>query len=46
MLFKFDKFWKTLLMVISSWVFFAIWGFELTTVTLLALIGSQYLKNE
>jgi hypothetical protein len=46
MLFKFDKFWKTLLIVISSWLFYAIWDFELTTVTLLALIFSQCLKNE
>jgi|TARA_R100001224_G_C3941051_1_gene122300 hypothetical protein len=38
MLFKFGKFWKTLTLMIGSWIFFGIWGFEFTTITLLALI--------
>ena len=37
MLFKFGKFWKNLLFVIGSWIFYGIWGADLTIVTLLAL---------
>jgi|MDTB01.1.fsa_nt_gb hypothetical protein len=38
MLFKFDNFWKILSTVIGAWVFYAIWDFELTAITLLSLI--------
>jgi hypothetical protein len=38
MLFTFNKFWKTLLIVISSWGLYAISGYEFVIVTLLALI--------
>jgi len=38
MLFTFNKFWKTLLILISSWLIYGVWGYEFTMVTLLALI--------
>jgi hypothetical protein len=38
MLFRFNKFWQTLALVIGSWVFYGIWGFEMTAITLLAVI--------
>jgi len=38
MLFKFGKFWKMLALVVGSWLFYGIWGFEMTTITLLALL--------
>lgn len=38
MLFKFNNFWKFFSIVIGGWVFYAIWDFELTMITLLSLI--------
>tara|TARA_R100001443_G_C3289939_1_gene162581 strand:- start:463 stop:615 length:153 start_codon:yes stop_codon:yes gene_type:complete len=38
MLFKFDNFWKVVSVVIGGWVFYGIWDFELTVITLLCLI--------
>lgn len=38
MLFKFGKFWKLLAIVVGSWIFYGIWGFEMTTITLIALL--------
>ena len=38
MLFKFGKFWKTLSLVVVSWIFYGIFGFEFTAITLLSLI--------
>jgi|TARA_Y100000310_G_scaffold320043_1_gene376039 hypothetical protein len=46
MLFTFNKFWKTLLILISSWLIYGLWGFELTIVTLLALILTNKVINE
>ena len=46
MLFGFNKFWLTLLTIIGSWIFYAFWGFELTTVTLLSLILVNQATNE
>jgi len=37
-LFKFDKFWKIILVTISSWLVYACAGYEFTTITLLSLI--------
>jgi hypothetical protein len=45
MLFKFGKFWKTLCLVIGSWVFYGIWGTDLTIITLLALIVGCHFKE-
>jgi|TARA_Y100000296_G_C5054854_1_gene196736 hypothetical protein len=45
MLFAFNKFWKTLLILLSSWFFFGLWGYEFAIVTLLALIlASKVIK--
>ena len=38
MLFKFGKFWKTLLLVCLSWGSYLFFGFEFTVVTILALV--------
>ena len=46
MLFEFNKFWLTLLTVIGSWIFYGFWDFELTAVTLLALILVNQTTNE
>jgi hypothetical protein len=45
MLFKFGKFWKILTLLVSSWIFFGIWGFEFTTITLLALILARNITD-
>tara|TARA_R110000824_G_scaffold134998_1_gene298002 strand:- start:522 stop:662 length:141 start_codon:yes stop_codon:yes gene_type:complete len=46
MLFKFGKFWKITAMVVGAWVFYGIWDFEFTTITLLALILALKLQNQ
>jgi len=46
MLFKFGKFWKTIVLVLGSWILFGIWDFEFTTITLLALILALKLQNQ
>jgi hypothetical protein len=38
MLFKFGTFWKTIASILGAWIFYAIWDYELTIVTLLTLI--------
>lgn len=45
MLFRFGKFWKTLLFVIASWGIYAIFGYEFAIITLLALIYSKNFKD-
>jgi len=37
-LFKFDKFWKIILVTISSWFVYAGAGYEFTAITLLSII--------
>ena len=46
MLFKFGKFWKTLFLILGSWIFYGIFNFEFTVITLLALIVSFHLKEQ
>jgi hypothetical protein len=45
MLFKFGKFWKATALIIGTWIFYGIWGFEFTVVTLLAAIFAFNLKS-
>jgi len=46
MLFEFNFFWKFVGLMILGWIFYAIWGFEFTTVTLLtALLATQAKKS-
>jgi len=45
MLFEFNKFWKVMAILTSTWVVYGIWGYELTAVTLLALIFSKQLHT-
>tara|TARA_B100001250_G_C19714296_1_gene750641 strand:+ start:664 stop:801 length:138 start_codon:yes stop_codon:yes gene_type:complete len=45
MLFKFGRYWQTLAIVIASWIFYGIWDFEFTVVTLLAWILALKLQD-
>ena len=45
MLFKFGKFWKGLSLILGSWVFYGICGYELTAITLLSLIVCVQLSD-
>ena len=45
MLFNFGKFWKSLSLVIGSWIFYGIFGFEFATITLLSLIVAVHLNE-
>jgi len=38
MLFSFNYFWKSILILLFSWIIYAIWGYEFAIITLLALI--------
>jgi len=46
MLFKFGKFWKTLLFLTFSWTMYAVYDYEFVVVTLLALIYSKSFKDK
>jgi len=46
MLFKFGTFWQVVAIVLGSWVFYGIWDFEFTAITLLALILALKLQNQ
>ena len=46
MLFKFGKFWKGLLFMIGTWVFYGCFGFDMTVITLLGLIMVQTFKSD
>ena len=46
MLFKFGTFWQAIAIVLGAWVFYGIWDFEFTTITLLALILALKLQNQ
>lgn len=41
MLFEYNKFWQTLLIIVGSWALWGIWGGEFAIVTLLALLLSN-----
>jgi len=45
MFFEFGFFWKSVLLMILSWVAFGIWGFEFAVVTLLTAILAATLKK-
>ncbi len=45
MLFHFGKFWKTLFFILGAWGFYLIFDFELTAVTLLALIYANKFES-
>ena len=38
MLFTYDPFWKMLTILLSSWVFYTVFDFEFTVITLLSLL--------
>ena len=45
MLFKFGFYWKFLLIVVGFWLFYALFGFETTTITILSAILALFLKE-
>jgi hypothetical protein len=45
MLFKFGAFWKTVLILVGTWAFYGFAGFEMTALTLLALMFSRMLEE-
>jgi len=40
MLFSFDKFWKTIGLLVATWIAYGIWGYEFCVITLLVLLIS------
>jgi hypothetical protein len=46
MLFEFNKFWKVILITSTAWIGYALWGFEFSAITLLALILHAQLSNK
>jgi hypothetical protein len=46
MLFKFGFFWKGILTILMSWGFYGIFGFEMTVVTLLAILIIKSFKPD
>tara|TARA_R110000796_G_scaffold190249_2_gene306982 strand:+ start:444 stop:596 length:153 start_codon:yes stop_codon:yes gene_type:complete len=46
MLFKFGKFWKTVLFLMFSWVIYVAFGYEFALVTIGALIYSNNFKDK
>ena len=42
MLFHFGDLWKRLLIIVLAWVFYTLFGFEFTSITLLAILVSLY----
>ena len=45
MLFRFGTFWKSLLIVLSSWCMYGFFGYEITITTLLAVLVCLNLKD-
>ena len=45
MMLTITKFWKSLLTIVVFWVFYAFFGFEITVITLLATILSNFWSN-
>jgi len=47
MIIEITSFWKSLLTIVIFWVFYALFGFEVTVVTLLAgILGSFWSKSD
>ena len=45
MLFTFGKYWKFLLILMLSWLFYAFYGFEITMVSLMAAILGSFCSD-
>jgi hypothetical protein len=45
MMMQITRFWKSLLTIVFFWVFYALFGFEVTVVTLLAAILGNFWQN-
>ena len=46
MLFKFGKFWKTVLFLIGSWSLYALFGYEFALVTVVSLLYCDNFKDD
>ena len=46
MLFRFGKFWKSIVFIIGSWITNGFFGFEFTTITILSLMIVSKFKDE
>jgi hypothetical protein len=45
MIIEITKFWKMLATIVVFWLFYAFFGFEITTVTLLSAILANFWSN-
>ena len=45
MLFEFNFFWKFVSLMVLSWVFYGVWGFEFAMVTLMSALLATQLKK-
>jgi len=45
MLFTFNYFWKFLVCLISAWVFYGFFGYEIAVITLLSILVAFNLKD-
>ena len=45
MLFKFGTFWKIIISLVTTWIFYGFFGFEMTVVTLLSVILTLLAKD-
>ena len=45
MLFEFNRFWKSVLVLIGTWALYGLTGYEFTMVTLLATLLAAKLNN-
>ena len=46
MLFSFEKFWKTLALLIGTWICYGIWGYEFCVITLLVLLLAEKIEKK
>jgi hypothetical protein len=46
MLFEFNKFWKSLLIIGACWLTYAIFGYEFTSITILAALLAKSITNK
>ena len=45
MLFKFGTFWKVIILLLSTWAFYGLFGFEMSVITLLAFLLASMMKS-
>jgi len=45
MLFTFNEFWKSIILLIITWICYGIWGYEFCVITLLSILISTQFDN-